>query len=128
LRTHLTSYVSSISPSTPASTSNSSSPSTDTQAHTIPNPNINIFLFSIHHALNQILDLDDPTGFRQGFTPEEVTDIGRIWTDDLHLTADVHEIIADHIVEALFGESPSPDPSPSPKSSPLGDSKVSGGK
>jgi hypothetical protein len=117
---------------TSASTSIPSSPSTDTQTHTIPNPNINIFLFSLHHTLNQILDLDlgltSPTGFRQGFTREDVTDIGRIWTDDLHLTAGVHEIIADHIIEALFGESPSPDPSLSPKSNPLGASRVSGGK
>jgi phospholipase/lecithinase/hemolysin len=136
LRTHLASYISSISASTStstsrltsASTSVPSSPSTDTQTHTIPNPNIKIFLFSLHHTLNQILDLDlnDPAAFRKGFTPDDVTDIGRIWTDDLHLTADVHEIIADHIVEALFGEGSSPSPSSSLNLT--GASKVSVGK
>lgn len=61
-----------------------------------------IFLFSSNRILTEILD--DPCEY--GFD-EDDADIegGEIWEDDLHLTTEVHEIIVDRLVEAIFSGS-----------------------
>lgn len=44
--------------------------------------------------------LDDPEDY--GFRDEDVTEEeGKIWSDKLHLTGEVHKVLADRIVKAL---------------------------
>jgi phospholipase/lecithinase/hemolysin len=63
-------------------------------------PGVNVFLFSLHHSISQILDA--PSAF--GFTKDDVALCdGPIWEDHLHLTVEVHAIIADEVIQALFG-------------------------
>jgi hypothetical protein len=63
-------------------------------------PSVNVFLFSLHHTISQILDV--PGAF--GFTRDDVALYdGPIWEDHLHLTVEVHAVIADEIIHALFG-------------------------
>ncbi|KAJ8088933.1 hypothetical protein PM082_014180 [Marasmius tenuissimus] len=54
-------------------------------------------IFSLHQVLSKILD--DPEDF--DFTEDDsTTEGGAIWVDELHLTSEVHEIIAEQIRKA----------------------------
>ncbi|KAK7449777.1 hypothetical protein VKT23_013252 [Stygiomarasmius scandens] len=64
-------------------------------------PKVTVTRFSVHDALSAILD--DPEEY--DFTEDDTTDqAGAIWADELHLTSDVHQIIAEKMVEC-FGTS-----------------------
>lgn len=61
-------------------------------------PQATILLFSAHTVISNILDEPEDYGFRD----EDVTEEGgKIWSDELHLTGEVHKVLADKIVRAL---------------------------
>jgi hypothetical protein len=58
-----------------------------------------ILLFSSHQVLTEVLD--DPSEFN--FSEDDpMTEYGGIWDDYLHLTADVHDIIAERLLTSVF--------------------------
>lgn len=61
--------------------------------------NATILLFSSHRLLSEILN--GPSDY--GFDEDDVIEAGeKIWEDQLHLTSDVHEILAQQLEEALL--------------------------
>ena len=56
------------------------------------------FLFSSHQVLSDVMDNPDKYDLA-GDDPE--TGGGGIWEDDLHLAAEVHEVLADCLLKAL---------------------------
>ena len=67
-------------------------------------PHASVFLFSTHAVISALLDNPDDYSFQS----EDVTqDGGRIWEDELHLTTEVHAIIAEQLVHGLVGDSQS---------------------
>ncbi|OBZ65668.1 hypothetical protein A0H81_14364 [Grifola frondosa] len=59
---------------------------------------ISVFLFSAYEVVSAVLD--DPEKF--GFQEDDVTEQGgAIWMDDLHMTSEVHAIVAERIEVAL---------------------------
>ena len=58
-----------------------------------------VFLFSSHRVLKEILE--DPERF--GFDADDPdTKRGRIWRDKLHLTSEIHDLLAERLYAALF--------------------------
>ena len=55
-------------------------------------------LFSAHQVLSEVLD--DPSEFDFGEDDPE-TEGGGIWEDDLHLTEDVHDVLAERLITVL---------------------------
>ena len=67
-------------------------------------PHASVFLFSTHAAISAILDNPEEYDFQ----PDDVTqEGGGIWDDELHLTTEVHAIIAGQLVHGLVGDSQS---------------------
>lgn len=61
--------------------------------------NATILVFSSHRLLSEVLN--GPKDY--GFNEDDVTEAGgKIWEDQLHLTSDVHEILAQQLKEALL--------------------------
>ncbi|KZT01321.1 carbohydrate esterase family 16 protein [Laetiporus sulphureus 93-53] len=60
--------------------------------------NASVFLFSANAVISAILDAPDEYGFEEEDIFEEG---GPIWLDDMHLTSDVHAIIAEKLEKAL---------------------------
>ncbi len=58
-----------------------------------------MILFSSHQVLEEVLE--DPSEFDFG-EDDPTTEEGRIWVDDLHLTTDVHDILAERLLTSLF--------------------------
>ena len=62
------------------------------------NSKATVVVFSVHQVLKEILE--DPTEY--DFDEDDpLTEGGGIWEDDLHLTAEVHEIIAERLLESV---------------------------
>ena len=59
------------------------------------------FLFSSHQVLSDVMDNPDKYDLAED-DPE--TGGGEIWEDDLHLTVEVHEILADCLLRALLAQ------------------------
>jgi phospholipase/lecithinase/hemolysin len=60
--------------------------------------NVSVFLFSAHQVVSAVLD--DPEEF--GFAEDDVSEQGgAIWMDEMHMTSEVHAIIAERIEVAL---------------------------
>ena len=58
-----------------------------------------ILLFSAHRVLTDVLD--DPLEY--DFHEDDPTDEGgSIWADDLHLTSEVHDIVAKQLLKSLL--------------------------
>ena len=58
-----------------------------------------VLLFSAHRALTNMLD--DPLEY--DFHEDDPTDEGgSIWADDLHLTSEVHDIVAKQLLNSLL--------------------------
>ena len=55
-------------------------------------------LFSSHQVLTDVLG--DPSEYDLGEDDPE-TEGGGIWADDLHLTAEVHDILAERLLKSL---------------------------
>ena len=58
-----------------------------------------VLLFSSHRTLSEVLD--DPTKFDLGEDDPDTEGSG-IWVDDLHLTEDVHAMLAERMAESFF--------------------------
>jgi phospholipase/lecithinase/hemolysin len=59
---------------------------------------VSVFLFSAYQVVSAVLD--DPEEF--GFAEDDVSEQGgAIWMDDMHITSEVHAIIAERIKVAL---------------------------
>ncbi|KAI0755088.1 hypothetical protein C8Q80DRAFT_409820 [Daedaleopsis nitida] len=57
-----------------------------------------VLVFSAHYVLSEVLD--DPTEF--DFSEDDpTTEKGGIWADDLHLTADVHDVLAERLLASV---------------------------
>ncbi|KAH6910826.1 hypothetical protein BKA70DRAFT_94336 [Coprinopsis sp. MPI-PUGE-AT-0042] len=61
-------------------------------------PNATVTTFSAHELLTEILDSPEDHGFTEEDVEEEG---GSVWLDDLHLTTEVHEIIAKRLGEVI---------------------------
>ncbi|KZV64923.1 carbohydrate esterase family 16 protein [Peniophora sp. CONT] len=65
-------------------------------------PRASVFLFSVHAVLCAVLDKPEVYGF---MADDIAREDGAIWEDELHLTTEVHAIIAKGLVGALFSDS-----------------------
>ncbi|KAI0710089.1 hypothetical protein C8Q76DRAFT_624757 [Earliella scabrosa] len=63
-----------------------------------------VLLFSSHQVLSEVLD--DPAEFDFG-EDDPTTEGGGIWADDLHLTADVHDVLAERLLSSVTSMRPS---------------------
>ncbi|EIN03914.1 hypothetical protein PUNSTDRAFT_109062 [Punctularia strigosozonata HHB-11173 SS5] len=58
-----------------------------------------VFVFSSHVVVGDILDNHENYGFTDDDIAEEG---GNFWLDDLHITGDVHEVLAERLIKALL--------------------------
>ena len=58
-----------------------------------------IILFSSHQVLTEVLE--DPTEFDLSEDDPD-TEGGSFWEDDLHLTSDIHDILAERLLSSVF--------------------------
>ena len=63
-----------------------------------------VLLFSSHQVLSEVLDA--PAEFDFG-EDDPTTEGGGIWADDLHLTADVHDVLAERLLSSVTSMRPS---------------------
>ena len=59
-----------------------------------------VLLFSPHRVLTDVLDDPLEYDFSEGDPSDEG---GRIWADDLHLTSEVHDLLAERLLAAVLG-------------------------
>lgn len=59
-----------------------------------------VAIFSSHRVLARVLDDPEEYDFCEDDTVDEG---GRIWLDELHLTSEVHDILAKEFTTFLFG-------------------------
>lgn len=67
------------------------------EAFAADSPQASLFLFSSYKVVTSILD--DPEEY--DFSEDDVDDVGAIWLDELHLSSEVHQVIAEELVEAF---------------------------
>lgn len=61
-------------------------------------PHASVFLFSTHAVVSAVLD--DPGAY--GLRSDDVARAGgQIWEDELHLTTELHKVLAERLVGAL---------------------------
>lgn len=65
---------------------------------TSENKRVSLFLFSSYRVVSSILDDPEEYGFQSDDVSQEG---GGIWADELHLTSDVHAILAERLEKAL---------------------------
>ena len=59
---------------------------------------VSLFLFSSYQVLSSVLDHPEEYGFQEDDVSQEG---GGIWADDLHLSSEVHAILAERLEHAL---------------------------